>query len=88
MAWVALDGRVAGALMLADRIRPETPRALRALRAAGITRLVMVSGDRPASAEAVASALGLDAAHADLSPAGKIERGAGRARARAHHDGR
>lgn len=73
VAWVAFDGRVAGALLLADRIRPETPRALRALRAAGVTRLVMVSGDRPASAEAVAMALGLDAVHADLSPAGKIE---------------
>jgi len=73
VAWVAFDGRVAGALLLADRIRPETPRALRALRAAGVTRLVMVSGDRPASAGAVAMALGLDAVHADLSPAGKIE---------------
>ena len=72
-AWVALDGRIAGALLLADRIRAETPRALRALRQAGVTRLVMVSGDRPSSAEAVAAALGLDAAHADLSPAGKIE---------------
>jgi heavy metal translocating P-type ATPase len=72
-AWVSLDGRIAGALLLADRIRPETPRALRALRQAGITRIVMVSGDRPSSAEAVASALGLDAAHADLSPAGKID---------------
>jgi heavy metal translocating P-type ATPase len=71
-AWVALDGRIAGVLLLADRIRPETPRALRALRQAGMTRLMMVSGDRPSSAEAVASALGLDAAHADLSPAGKI----------------
>jgi heavy metal translocating P-type ATPase len=73
VAWVALDRGIAGALLLADRIRPETPSALRALRAAGITRLVMVSGDRPASAESVASLLGLDAVHADLSPAGKIE---------------
>jgi heavy metal translocating P-type ATPase len=72
-AWVALDGRIAGALLLADRIRPETPRALRALRQSGVRRLVMVSGDRPSSAETVASALGLDAAHADLSPAGKID---------------
>lgn len=71
-SWVAVDGRIAGALLLADRIRPETPRALRALRAAGLRRLVMVSGDRPSSAEAVAALLGLDAAHADLSPAGKI----------------
>ena len=74
VAWVAFDRRIAGALLLADRIRPETPRAVRALRAAGVTRLVMVSGDRPASAQAVATALGLDAVHADLSPAGKIER--------------
>jgi heavy metal translocating P-type ATPase len=73
VSWVALNGRVAGALLLGDRIRPETPRALRALRAAGITRLVMVSGDRLSSAEAVASALGLDAVNADVTPAGKVE---------------
>ena len=73
VAWVAIGGRVAGALLLADRIRPETPRALRSLRVAGVTRLVMLSGDRLAAAEAVASLLGLDAAYADLSPAGKID---------------
>jgi soluble P-type ATPase/iron-sulfur cluster repair protein YtfE (RIC family) len=73
VAWVTLDGRVAGALLLADRIRPEAPRSLRALRAAGVARLVMVSGDRTSSAAAVGTALGLDAVHADLSPAGKIE---------------
>ncbi len=72
-SWVALDGRIAGALLLADRIRPETPRALRALHRAGVSRLVMVSGDRPSTAEAVASAVGLDAAHADLTPAGKVD---------------
>ncbi|MDR3536692.1 MAG: heavy metal translocating P-type ATPase [Acetobacteraceae bacterium] len=74
VSWVALDGQVAGALLLADRVRPETPRALRALRAAGVRRLVMVSGDRPASAEAVGTLLGFDAVYAALSPAGKIER--------------
>ena len=46
-----VDGVVAGALLLADRIRPETPRALRALRAAGVERIVMVTGDRAASAD-------------------------------------
>jgi heavy metal translocating P-type ATPase len=71
-AWVAVDGQVAGALLLADRIRPEAPRALRDLRAAGIERLVMVTGDREASAEIVAAALGFDVVHADLSPADKI----------------
>ncbi len=71
-AWVAVDGQVAGVLLLSDRLRPETPRALRALRAAGVTRLVMVSGDRAASAEAIGRALGLDAVRADLTPEGKI----------------
>jgi soluble P-type ATPase len=70
--WVAVDGKPAGVILLADRIRPETPRAVRALRAAGVERLVMVSGDRAESAEAVAGLLGLDAVHADLTPAGKI----------------
>ncbi|HET8995227.1 MAG TPA: heavy metal translocating P-type ATPase, partial [Acetobacteraceae bacterium] len=37
-SWVALDGRIAGVLLLADRIRPEAPRAIRALRAAGLRR--------------------------------------------------
>mgnify|MGYP001557580327 CR=1 FL=1 len=71
-SWVTIDGVAAGALLLADRIRPEAPRALRALRAAGLTRLVMVTGDRAEAAEAVGVALGLDAVHAELTPAGKI----------------
>lgn len=73
-SWVAIDGQVAGALLLADRIRPEAPRAIRALRAAGITRIVMLTGDRAEAAEAVATALGLDAVHAELTPADKIAR--------------
>jgi heavy metal translocating P-type ATPase len=72
-AWVAVSGRIAGVLSLADRIRADTPRALRALRLAGIGRLAMVSGDRASSAEAVGATLGLDAVLADLSPAGKID---------------
>ncbi len=71
-SWVAVDGVVAGVLLLADRIRPEAPRAIRELRAAGIGRIVMVTGDRAETAEAVGTALGLDAIHADLSPADKI----------------
>ncbi len=73
VAWVAIDGRVAGVLLLADRIRAEAPRALQALRTAGIARVVMVTGDRASTAEAVGEALGLDAVHADQTPEGKIE---------------
>ncbi len=71
-AWVVADGAVAGVLLFADRIRAEAPRALRALRAAGVTRIVMATGDRAETAEAVGAALGLDAVHSGLSPEGKI----------------
>ena len=71
-AWVALDGRIAGVLLLADPVRAEAPRAIRALRAAGIERLVMLSGDRQDTVTRVGAALGLDAAMGGLSPAAKI----------------
>ena len=71
-AWVAVEGQIAGVLLLTDRLRPEAPRALRALRAAGMRRLVMVSGDRAATAQAIGAALGLDEVRAELAPADKI----------------
>jgi heavy metal translocating P-type ATPase len=72
IAWLAVDGQPVAAFMMADAVRAEAPRALRRLRAAGVTRLVMVTGDRPAAAAAVAAALRLDAVLAGLSPADKI----------------
>ena len=72
VSWVAIDGVIAGALLLADNLRPEAPRMLRDLRHLGITRMVLVTGDRSLSAEAVGTALGLDAVFAELDPAGKI----------------
>ncbi len=80
-AWVALDGRIAGVLLLADPIRAEAPGAVRALRAAGLIRLVMLSGDRPAAAARVGATLGFDEALGGLSPEAKI---AAVAAARAH----
>ncbi len=72
VAWVAIDGRLAGVLLLADRIRPEAPRALQALRGLGVRRVVMVTGDRAGPAMAAGEALGLDAVHAECTPEGKI----------------
>jgi soluble P-type ATPase len=71
--FVAIDGGLAGALLLADEIRTEAPRALRRLRAVGIARIVLLSGDRAEVAEAVASALGVDALLAERSPADKLD---------------
>ncbi|MDA8052423.1 MAG: heavy metal translocating P-type ATPase [Rhodospirillales bacterium] len=71
-AWVALDGRLVGVLLLSDPIRPEAARALRLLHAAGIRHLVMLSGDRQAAVDEIGGVLGLDAALGDLSPADKL----------------
>ncbi len=69
---VALDGKVAGALLLADQVRPETPRALRLLRRAGMTRIVMLTGDRQDVADAVGAGLGVDEVLAEQMPEDKL----------------
>ncbi|MCS6781250.1 MAG: heavy metal translocating P-type ATPase, partial [Geminicoccaceae bacterium] len=71
--FVAVDGGLAGALLLADEIRRETPRALRALRGVGLQRTVMLSGDRADVAEAIGTALGIDTVLAERSPADKVD---------------
>ncbi len=71
--YVAVDGALAGALVLDDPIRPETPRAIRALRRIGFTRIVMVTGDHASVAEIVGSAIGVDAVLAERTPAEKVD---------------
>jgi Cu+-exporting ATPase len=68
--FVAVDGRVAGLLAVADPIKPSAPEAIRALHADGI-RIVMVSGDSRVTAEAVARRLGIDEVRAEVLPAEK-----------------
>jgi soluble P-type ATPase/iron-sulfur cluster repair protein YtfE (RIC family) len=71
--YVAVDGALAGVLLLQDPIRPEAPRALRALRAAGVRRIHMVTGDHPDVAELVGDALGVDHVFAERTPEEKVE---------------
>jgi heavy metal translocating P-type ATPase len=72
VAWLAVEGRAAAAFIMADGLREEAPRAVRALRQLGIERIVMVTGDRAAAATPIAAALRLDAMLADRDPAGKL----------------
>ena len=67
--FVGVDGEVAGALVIDDPIRPDTPRVIRALRRAGIQRVVMVTGDHPDVAESVGAALGVDRILSERAPA-------------------
>jgi soluble P-type ATPase len=71
--FVAVEGRPIGALLLADELRADTPRAIRLLREAGVKRMVMVTGDRAAAAHAIGAALDLDAVLADRVPSDKVD---------------
>jgi len=69
---VAVDGRIAGRLVLSDELRAGTKELLDGLRAAGIQRIVLASGDRAAVADAVVAGLPIDEVRADLTPDQKI----------------
>ncbi len=68
---VARNGRTLGALVVSDRIKPQTPGALEALRRLGVDVLAMLTGDRESQARPVAKELGLDVLKADLLPGDK-----------------
>ncbi|MCF8708971.1 copper-transporting P-type ATPase [Rhizorhapis sp. SPR117] len=68
--FVAIDGSPAGLLAVADPIKPTTPAAIKAIHRRGI-RIVMLTGDSRATAEAVAQQLGIDEVEANVSPADK-----------------
>ena len=71
--FVAVGGRTIGAVLLADELRRETPRAVQSLRTAGVARIVMVTGDRADAAETIGAALDLDAVLAEREPADKVD---------------
>jgi len=71
--FVSVDGQIAGAFVIDDPIRPDTPRVIRALRRTGIGRVVMVTGDHPDVAESVGAALGVDRIMSERDPAEKVE---------------
>jgi Cu+-exporting ATPase len=68
--FVAVDGKPAGLLGVADPIKKTTPEAIRQLHAAGL-KVVMMTGDNAATAEAVAREIGIDEVHAGVSPEDK-----------------
>ena len=70
---VAIDGAYAGHLLISDIVKPTAKDAIAALRAAGVTRTVMLTGDAKAVGEAVAKELGIDEVHAELLPGDKVE---------------
>ncbi|MFL6292130.1 MAG: heavy metal translocating P-type ATPase [Thermoanaerobaculia bacterium] len=70
--WVALDGRLAGLLAVADPIRPTSKEAIARLRRMGL-QVVLLTGDNRRTAEAIASQAGIDRVVAGVLPEGKVE---------------
>ncbi len=70
--FVGIDGKLAGAIGIADAVKPSTPQALAALREAGL-RIVMLTGDNRTTAEAVAKRLGITEVEADVLPDRKAD---------------
>ena len=69
---VAVEGGYAGHIVISDRIKEDAAEAVSGLRAAGVRKTVMLTGDQRAIAESVAGTLGLDEWHAGLLPADKV----------------
>ncbi|KAA9160224.1 heavy metal translocating P-type ATPase [Amycolatopsis acidicola] len=74
LVWVRRHGEPVAALLVRDRVRPDASRTLRRLRAAGIDRVVLLTGDRVDNATEVAGLVGVDEIQAGATPADKIGR--------------
>ena len=72
-AYVAVDGRFAGVLVLADHARPESPAVVTWLRAHGVRRVAMLTGDTQDTAAAIAADVGITEVHAELLPPDKVQ---------------
>ncbi len=70
--FVAVDGEPAAVLILDDPVRPDAARTIRALREGGISRIVMVTGDRAEVAETVGATIGVDHVLSERTPAEKV----------------
>lgn len=69
---LAVDGKLVGLISLRDEVRPEASEVLKKLRANGIRRIVMLTGDHPDIAEVVAGELGIDEWRAEVMPEDKL----------------
>ncbi|RNC63108.1 MAG: Cadmium, zinc and cobalt-transporting ATPase [Candidatus Dichloromethanomonas elyunquensis] len=72
VVYIAADKKAIGLIRISDRIRKDAPQALRELRAAGVEKLVMLTGDKKAVGEEIGKELGFDQIYAELLPDQKV----------------
>jgi len=73
VVYIAVNKAVIGHILIADRIRQDTPRALQGLKELGIKKIVMLTGDNKEISEEIAAKLGFDQVYAELLPDQKVE---------------
>lgn len=74
IVYLTLAGRFAGTIVISDTIKEEAYSAICSLKAAGVKKIIMLTGDRKAVGEAVAKEIGIDEVYTELLPAGKVEK--------------
>lgn len=74
IVYMAVDGRYAGYIRIADSIKDTSAEAITALRKEGVKKLVMLTGDSHTAAEQVSAQLGMDALYSELLPADKVQK--------------
>jgi heavy metal translocating P-type ATPase len=73
VVFVAADGRVVGSIVIADEVRPGAREVVARLKATGVKRVVMLTGDNATTAKAIGAELGIDEVHAELMPEDKVK---------------
>ena len=71
---IAIDGKYAGHIVISDIVKPHSKGAIQALKKAGVSKTVMLTGDSRKVADRVASSLGIDQVYSELLPADKVEK--------------
>ena len=71
---IAIDGKYAGHIVISDIVKPHSKGAIQALKKAGVSKTVMLTGDSRKVADQVAASLGIDQVYSELLPAGKVEK--------------
>lgn len=73
LVYVAVDGTYAGCIIISDVVKPTSAQAVRSLKKAGVSKVVMLTGDAKNVADAVGGELGIDVVKSELLPADKVE---------------
>ncbi|MBQ2058986.1 MAG: cadmium-translocating P-type ATPase, partial [Firmicutes bacterium] len=72
--YVAADGQYLGCIVISDELKPDSAQAVKELKAAGLKKIVMLTGDKSVIAQKVASELSIDEVYGDLLPQDKVEK--------------